>query len=116
MARGLRLTGPMQMIVIDTIGKLHHHGHRTFGWCRRCAALYRPERGPGNPPASFDIDLPALIAERGTGHPVVGMAPVPCPYCGSRQTEIRILGAQPMRDGPALPARATAAPPPAGAC
>ncbi len=60
----------------------------------------RPEK---NPPASFDIDVPELIAERGAGSPVVGMAPVPCPYCGSRETEVWILEADSMRDRPRLP-------------
>ena len=82
------------MIVIDTIGKLRDFVHPLAGWCRPCGARYRMAAGPGeNPPSSFDIDLDALIADRGAAHPVVGMAPVPCPYCGSRQTEVRILGA-----------------------
>jgi hypothetical protein len=51
----------------------------------------------GRPPASFDIDMAALVAERGADCPIVGMAPVPCPYCGSRDTEIR-LKTPPHRD------------------
>ena len=101
----------MQMIVLDTIGKLDRHGHGMFGWCGRCATLYRPERGPSNPPASFDIDLPALIAERGADHAVIGMAPVPCRYCGSRETETRVLGPTKVPEpSPAIPA--SAVPPP----
>ena len=41
--------------------------------------------------SNFDIDLPALIAERGPDSPVIGMAPVPCPRCGSRRTSIVLM-------------------------
>ncbi len=44
-----------------------------------------------NPPASFVIDISALIAERGAEHLVVGVAPVACPYCGSRETETTLI-------------------------
>src|SRR5258708_26065956 len=40
--------------------------------------------------ALCDIDMAALIAERGADCAVVGLAPVPCPYCGSRDTANRI--------------------------
>src|SRR5258707_437115 len=40
--------------------------------------------------ALLEIDRAALIAERGAVCAVVGRAPVPCPYCGSRDTETRI--------------------------
>jgi hypothetical protein len=26
----------MEMIVLDTLGKLHRHGHDLFGWCSDC--------------------------------------------------------------------------------
>ena len=39
--------------------------------------------------AAFDIDMAALIAERGADHSFIRMAPVPCPRCGSRDTEYR---------------------------
>jgi hypothetical protein len=34
--------------------------------------------------SSFDISVPALIAERGGKSPVVRMKPVRCPRCGHR--------------------------------
>jgi hypothetical protein len=42
----------------------------------------------------YDIDFGALIAERGREREIVGMEPVPCPRCGSRRTEIRLLPPQ----------------------
>jgi hypothetical protein len=65
-----------------------------------CARRYRPELGPGNRPSLFDIDLAALIAERGRECLVVGMPPVPCPRCGSRRTELRILPPKTGDGGP----------------
>ncbi len=67
----------MTPIILDTLGWLHRYGHGLFGWCRRWSSRYRMAARPeDNPPASFDIDVAALIAERGADHPVVGMAPV----------------------------------------
>src|SRR5260370_42559455 len=40
--------------------------------------------------ALFEIGMAALIAERGADCAVVGLAPVPCPYRGSIDTEKRI--------------------------
>jgi hypothetical protein len=68
------------------------------GWCRECAKLYRMDaRAEDRVPAAFDIDMPALIAERGADHSIIRMAPVPCPYCGSCDTETR-LSTPPHRD------------------
>jgi hypothetical protein len=50
-----------------------------------------PALGPRNRPTQYDIDLGALVAERGRDCPIVGMEPVPFPQCGSRRTEVRIL-------------------------
>ncbi len=47
----------------------------------------RPER---RPPASFEIDMATLVAERGANCDVLGLALVPCPRCGSCDTEHRI--------------------------
>lgn len=67
------------MIVIDTIGKLREFRHPLVGWCRPCGARYRMNARPEDiPPSSWEVDLAALIAERGPDHPVVGMAPVRC--------------------------------------
>jgi hypothetical protein len=49
--------------------------------------------------AMFDIDLAALIHERGDGSLVVDMEPIPCPRCGSTRTETRVTA-------PAKPGRA----------
>jgi hypothetical protein len=38
----------------------------------------------------FDIDLGELIRERGKEYAVVGLAPIPCPWCGSAKTETRV--------------------------
>ncbi len=27
----------MEMIVLQPLGKLYHHGHGLFGWCSNCA-------------------------------------------------------------------------------
>ena len=64
-------------IVINTLGKLHAHGHGLFGYCRTCDR-------------HFDLPPPALIAARGADSPVVRMRPVSCAACGGRETEIRI--------------------------
>jgi ssDNA-binding Zn-finger/Zn-ribbon topoisomerase 1 len=82
----------MEMIALDTLGKLHQYGHGLFGWCSDCGSLsrYWSDVGVGRTPASFDIDLKALIGERGKDNPVVGLEPVPCPWCGSRRTETRV--------------------------
>ena len=58
------------MPVLDTLQKLLDHGHGLFGYCLTCQR-------------SFDIDLPALIAECGSDIPVVGMRRVQCPTCGA---------------------------------
>jgi len=82
------------MNVLDTLDKLWQHGHGMFGWCSDCGAPSRywddvkALRTPK--PASFDIDLGALIRERGKDCVLVGLAPVPCPRCGSARTETRI--------------------------
>jgi hypothetical protein len=79
-----------QPIVLDTLGKLHAHGYSLWGWCRDCAKLYRMgQRAEERVLAAFDIDMAALIAERGADHSFIRMAPVPCPRCGSRDTEYR---------------------------
>jgi hypothetical protein len=31
----------MEMLVLDTLGKLHHHGHGLFGWCSECGSPSR---------------------------------------------------------------------------
>ena len=78
-------------VPLDTLGKLADRGHRLFGSCLDCALSYRPELGPRNRTSQFDIDLGALIAERGRECEIVGMRRVPCPRCGGRRTEIRVL-------------------------
>jgi hypothetical protein len=83
----------METIVLDRLGALHRHGHGLFGWCSRCGSPSRywedvkARRTPRR--ASFDIDLAALIRERGEGRPVV-RALVPCPRCGLTNTETRV--------------------------
>lgn len=84
----------MEMIALDTLGKLCQHGHGLFGWCSDCGSPsrywddVRARRAPT--PAMFDIDLSALIRERGGDCRVVGLEPVPCPRCGSTNTETRV--------------------------
>jgi len=81
-------------IPLDTLGKLADRRHRLFGSCLDCARRYRYELGARNQSSQYDIDIGALIAERGRDCLIVGMKPVPCPYCGSRRTELRILPPQ----------------------
>ena len=84
----------MEMIVIDTLGAMQRHGYGMFGWCCDCGAPskywadLKSRRTPK--PAMFDIDLAALIRERGKDSRVVGLARVPCPRCGSLNTETRV--------------------------
>jgi hypothetical protein len=80
-----------RMISLDTLGRLRDHGYGMFGTCLDCSALYRMDAPAAECiGGSFDIDLGALIAERGADAPVIRMEPVPCPRCGSRWTECRI--------------------------
>lgn len=67
-------------IVLDTLGKLRAHGHGLWGWCYSCAGL-------------FDVDVTALVDERGADCDIARLAPVPCPYCGSSAIEMHIIGA-----------------------
>jgi hypothetical protein len=78
-------------IVLDTLGKLHERGYGMFGTCLDCAKLYRMDV-PAEQciSSSFDIDLRRLIEERGADAPCIRMAPVPCPRCGSLNTECRL--------------------------
>ena len=97
----------MEMLVLDTIGKLWRHGHGMFGWCSRCApaSRYRGDVKAGRAPrmAMFDIDLRTLVRQRGENSPIVGREPIPCPRCGSLKTETRITApAKPMRRGGGL--------------
>jgi len=92
----------MEMIVLDTLAKLYQHGHGMFGWCSDCGFPPRywddvkARRVPQR--AIFDIYLPALIHESGGEHPVVGLAPIPCPRCCSRKTDTRVTApSKPMR-------------------
>ena len=92
----------MEMVVLDTLGELHRHGHGLFGWCSECGSPSRywedvkARRTPKQ--AMFDIDLAALIRERGRAFPLVGLAAVPCPRCGSVNTETRVTApANPVR-------------------
>ena len=64
-------------IVLDTLARLHRDGHGLFGYCLDCRR-------------SFDVDVTALIGERGPNSQVVGMEPIPCPRCGSPRTERRV--------------------------
>ncbi len=79
------------LIVIDTLGALLAHGHGLFGWCEDCAETYDKTLLPViQRPAIFEIDLTALIAERGAMSWATRIAPVPCSRCGSKRTTVRI--------------------------
>lgn len=81
----------MPTIVLDTLGKLYAHGHGLDGWCLDCAGRYLPAApATERVRSSFDIDMPALISERGTEALIVGLGPPRCPRCGSARTEIRL--------------------------
>jgi len=43
---------------------------------------YRYELGARNQPSQYDIDVGALVAQRGRDSMIVGMEPVPCPEGG----------------------------------
>ena len=80
-----------QWIALDTLGTLQVYGFRIFGWCRDCGGKH--DRRCIDP-THFDIDVAALAAERGADCAVVGLAPVACPQCGSRDTQARLLPAR----------------------
>ena len=71
-------------IALDTLGRLAARRHSLFGSCLDCARRYRYELGARNQPSQFDIEIGALVAERGRDCLIVGMEPVMCPPCGSR--------------------------------
>jgi hypothetical protein len=92
----------MEMIALDTLRKLHRYGHGLFGWCSECGSPsrywddVRARRTPKS--AMFDVDLAALMRERGKDCLVVGLGRVPCPRCGSTNTETRVTApAKPRR-------------------
>jgi hypothetical protein len=73
----------MDTLVLDTIGKLWRHGYGMFGWCSDCGSptRYRDDvsRGALLSQAMFDINLVALLRDRGENSPVVRSEPIPCP-------------------------------------
>jgi hypothetical protein len=85
---------PRRPFAFDTLGAIADRGYLMFGSCLRCGGGYRPALGPPTAPSMYDIDLAALIADSGRDCHIVGMRAVPCPYCGSRRTEIRLLPAK----------------------
>jgi hypothetical protein len=92
----------MEMNALDTLRKLWQHGHGMFGWCSDCGSpsRYWMDVRAGRTPsrAMFDVDLGALIRERGGDCLVLGLEPVACPRCGSRKTETRVIApSKPMR-------------------
>jgi len=84
----------MEMITVDTLGVMQRRGYGFFGWCGDCGAPsnywadVKARRTPRR--AIFDIDIAALMRERGPDALIVGMAPTRCPRCGSQRTETRI--------------------------
>jgi len=65
------------LFVLDTLGKLHMHGHGIGGYCLICQRL-------------FSVTMVALIAERGEGCQVRGMKPLTCPGCQGKRTQFSI--------------------------
>jgi hypothetical protein len=84
----------METIVIDTLGAMQRRGYGFFGWCRDCGSPsnywddVKARRTPRR--AIFNIDISALIPERGADTSIVSMPPTRCPRCGSCKTETRI--------------------------
>jgi hypothetical protein len=76
-----------------TLGKLADQGYRLFGWCPECARTRYPPPGDDHP-TEFEIDLTTLIAEHGRDYPFLKVPAVPCPTCGSKRTEYRLLPPQ----------------------
>jgi hypothetical protein len=75
---GPALASPaVDLVVLDTIGKLRARGHGLGGHCRPCRRF-------------FHVPMPVLIAARGADSPVVGMRPLRCAVCLARETEIRV--------------------------
>ena len=65
------------LFVLDTLGKLHMHGHGIGGYCLICQRL-------------FSVSMTALIIERGEHCRVRGMKPLTCPGCQGRRTQFSI--------------------------
>ena len=65
------------LFVLDTLGKLHMHGHGIGGYCLICQRL-------------FSVSMTALIAERGADCLVRGMKPLTCPGCQGKRTQFSI--------------------------
>ncbi len=65
------------LFVLDTLGKLHMHGHGIGGYCLICQRLFR-------------VSIAALIAERGEDCRVRGMKPLTCPGCEGKRTQFSI--------------------------
>jgi hypothetical protein len=63
------------LIVRDTLGKLHAHGHGLSGYCRPCRRF-------------FLVTMPVLIAARGADSPVVGMRPLRCATAARRSCHV----------------------------
>jgi hypothetical protein len=83
----------MEMITIDTLGAMQRRGYGLFGWCGDCGApsSYWTDVRRTPKRAIFDIDIAALIRERGADASIVSMPPTRCPRCGSCKTETRIM-------------------------
>lgn len=79
-----------EWIVIDTLGKLLEQGFGLRICCDDCAARYRRDAPDASPTAMFKVDLPALIAQRGTNCRLIGMAPLPCPGCRGMHTSFLV--------------------------
>jgi hypothetical protein len=67
----------MDMIVIDTLGKLATHGHGLSGYCQICRQ-------------HFSVSIAAMIMQRGADSPGTGMRPLVCSSCRGYRTEFRI--------------------------
>jgi hypothetical protein len=66
------------LIVLDTLGKLHAHGYGVGGYCLDCRRL-------------FAVSLTVLILERGRDYSPIRMALLRCPGCGRRHTQYSII-------------------------
>jgi hypothetical protein len=62
----------------ETLGKLVDNKFRLLGWCVACWT-------------NFVVDVGTLVAQRGRNCRIADMAPVPCPGCGRRRTEHRLI-------------------------
>jgi hypothetical protein len=67
----------MEMIALDTLGKLHQHGHGLFGWCSDCGSpsrYWQDVKARRTPKRAISISLLSSGSAAACG--VIDLAPI----------------------------------------